>query len=295
MILHTAQLCDYLRHSSALGVQRDDHIQLVNAGEAHQRIHLGQAFAFQQQMIRAVAVDHGDTRKQSGKLLTAGIVLLNQLDGDPVPVQHGCQIEADPSTAAEHDPTDPACDNAKAAQQCRQILGGSRYKDTVSFPQDEVSFWRDGRPVSQNGAYQHPAICDAVHVAQRNIAQLAGSINPQFHDLRAALGKGVPLQKAGILQQMGDFLCRLVLRIDGHGQAKYILHGIDLLGVFRIPDSGNGVQLRIQAVRRGTAQQIDGIRVRCRDQQFRVLYPSLPEDAHGRAVSGDCHHIILFQ
>ena len=87
VILHAAELGDYLRNTSALSVQRRDHIQFINPRQTYQRVHLGQALAFQQQMIRAVAVNHSHTWQLCRKLLTAGVILLNELDGNAVLLQ----------------------------------------------------------------------------------------------------------------------------------------------------------------------------------------------------------------
>ena len=92
---------------------------------------------------------------------------------------------------------------------------------------------------------------------------------------------------------MGNFLGCLLLRVDGHGQAEHILHGIDLFRVLRVPDSGDGVQLRIQAMGRSAGEQIDLVGIRCRNQQIRFLHPCLQQGIHGCAVTGDRHDIIL--
>ena len=92
---------------------------------------------------------------------------------------------------------------------------------------------------------------------------------------------------------MGNLLSCLFLWVDGHGQTEHILHGIDLLSVLRIPDSGNGMQLWIEAVRRGTGQQVDFVRVRRGNQQIRLLHTRLQKGIHGSTVSGDRHHIVL--
>ena len=210
-----------------------------------------------------------------------------------MPVQHGCQVEADPPAAAEHDPAHPAGNNAQIAQQSRQVLSRGSHENAVAFPEDKVAVGRNGRAVSQNRADQHPATRNAVHIAERHIAQLAGCVNPQLHDLRAAFGKGIPLEKAGVLQQVGNLLSRLLFRIDGHGQAEHIFHGVDLFGIFRVPDSGDGVQLRVETVGCSAAQQVDGVSVCRRDQQLRLPDTGLLQNVHGRAVAGNRHHIVL--
>ena len=174
-------------------------------------------------------------------------------------------------------------------------MGRGGDEDPIPLPEDEITLRGDGGSAAQYRTDQHPAVDNAVHVAQRHVAQLAGLINAQLHDLHPPLGEGIPLQKARILQKIRNFLGGLLLRVDGHGQTEHILHGVDLLGILRIPDSGNGVQVGIQIVGSGAAQQVNLVRIRGGNQKICLLHACLKQDVHGHTVAGNRHHIVLLQ
>ena len=68
----------------------------------------------------------------------------------------------------------------------------------------------------------------------------------------------------------------------------------NLLCIFGIPDSADGVQLGIQGVGCGTAQQIDLIFAGGSDQQIRVFHTCLGKHIHGSTISVNSNHIIAF-
>ena len=295
MVFHPSQLGDHLGNSLALAVQGHNHVQLVHARQADQGIGFGQALTVKNRVIRAVAQNHRDLRQQCGQLPAPGLVLFHELDGNAVAIEHIRQVVADPAAAAEHNIAHPPGNDPQAAQHIGQIMGRGGDEDPIPLPEDEITLRGDGSSAAQYRTDQHPAVDNAVHVAQRHVAQLAGLINAQLHDLHPPLGEGIPLQKARILQKIRNFLGGLLLRVDGHGQTEHILHGVDLLGILRIPDSGNGVQVGIQIVGGGAAQQVNFVCIGGGNQKIRLLHACLEQDVHGHTVAGNRHHIVLLQ
>ena len=117
-------------------------------------------------------------------------------------------------------------------------------------------------------------------------------LHPQLHDLRAALGKGVPAEKAGVFEKPLNFRGGLVFGVDNQGQTEDIPHIINLLGVFRVADPGDGMKLRIHGVGRGAAQQIDFVLAGGGDEKIRVLDLGLGQHGHGGAVALHAEHIV---
>ena len=113
-----------------------------------------------------------------------------------------------------------------------------------------------GLAIADDGAHQHPALDDGVQPHQRLIPQLTVGADPQLHNVGAAVGKGVPVQKAGQPQQPLDLVGGLLFRVDGQGKGKHILQAVDLLGVFRVADAADGMDLGVDAVGGGAAQQV---------------------------------------
>ena len=230
-----------------------------------------------------------------GQLLTAVQITLNNLDRDAVFLQILGKIVADLAAAADHDPANPAGNNAEVFQKGGQVFGGSGNEDAVAFPEDEITVGSDGLALAQNGADQDTAFDDVVHIHQRHVAQLAGSVHTKFHDFRLALGEAVPLQEAGVLQQTFDFYGSLLFGIDGHGQTEFIAHGINLASIIRVADTGNGVQIFVHAVGGDAAQQIYFVHAGGGDEQVCFHNTCFLQNFHGSAIALDTHDVILLQ
>ena len=118
-------------------------------------------------------------------------------------------------------------------------------KNPVAFPQNKFSVRRNGFSVAQHHAHKHLAPDNGIQAVQRKIAQPTAGFHTQLNNFHPALCKGVPFQKTGVLQQPADLRCGLPLRIDSHGERKNVPHLINLVAVFRVADTCDGVQLRV--------------------------------------------------
>ena len=223
------------------GVEGNDHVHFVDSRQAYQRIAAGDALGFQTGLAGAVTLHDTGIGQHGGQLAAPGGVLLDELHVDPVLFQHFGQIVADPATAAEDDPPDPPGQDPQIFQQLRQVGGGGGDEDAVSFPQDEVAAGDGCAAGAQHGADQDLALDDAVHFNKAHVAQFAAGIHPQFDNFRPALGKGIPAQEAGVFQQPLDFRGGLIFRVHGHGKAEGLPHGKNLVGIFRVADTGDGM------------------------------------------------------
>ena len=94
------------------------------------------------------------------------------------------------------------------------------------------------------------------------------------------------------MQQSFDLLCRSLFRVDGHGKTECIPQFIDLICIFRIANSGDGVQLGIERMGGGAAQQIDLIFTCGCNQQISFFDTGLKQDGHRCAVTVDSHDIV---
>jgi hypothetical protein len=149
-------------------------------------------------------------------------------------------------------------------------------------------------PGAQHRAHEHLAFHDAVQPVQRRPREAAVLLHAQLHDLHAALGKGVPPQKARQAEQPLDLHGGLPLGVDRQRQRERIPHRKGLLRIFRIADACNRVQRGVQVVCRQAAQQVHLVRARRGDQQIRLVRAGLLERVHGRAVSVHGQQVVFF-
>ena len=230
--------------------------------------------------------------EQGTELFAAGQVLLHDHAADPGLEEAVGQIIADPAAAAEHDPPDLPGEDAQVFQQGSQVFGQGGDEQPVALPQCEVAAGGGGGTAPKHGTDQDLALDNGPQVSQLDVAQLAFGVYPQLYDFCPALGEGIPPEKAGVFQQPVDFRSGLVFGVDEHGQAEEVPHFEDLLGVLRIPDPGDGVQLRVHRVGGGAAQQIDFVRACGGDQQIRRLHTGLTQHLHRGAVALDGDHVV---
>lgn len=177
-------------------------------------------------------------------------------------------------------------------QQGRQVFGKGGDEQPVPLSQHEVAAGGDGLAAPQHGTHQDLAPDDALQIHQADVAQLAAGIYPQLNDLCAALGEGIPPEKARVFQQPVDLRGGLVLGIDEHGQTEGLPHFENLLGVFRIPHPGDGVELLVHGVGRGAAEQVYFVCTGGGDEQIGVLHTGLPQHIHGCAVALNGDHVV---
>ena len=64
------------------------------------------------------------------------------------------------------------------------------------------------------------------------------------------------------------------------------------MGIFGIADSGNGVELWVQAVGGHAAKQVHFVRIGHSNEKIRILHAGLAQSGHGGAVALNSHHII---
>ena len=230
--------------------------------------------------------------KQSAELLAPGGIAFHDDAADTGLLQPGRQIIADPSAAAEHDPPDLPGEDAQIFKQGGQVLGKGGDKQPVPLPQDKVAAGGDGGASPQDGADQDLAADDGPHIRQTDVAQLAAAVHPELHDLRSALGKGVPPQEARVFEQPVNFRGGLVFRVNEHGQAEKLPHLENLLGILGVAYPGDGVKLGIHGVGGGAAQKVNFICPGGGDQQVRVPDTGLTKHVHGCAVALDGHDIV---
>ena len=129
---------------------------------------------------------------------------------------------------------------------------------------------RNSLTVADNRTDQNLCLDDAIELAQGDVAQFATGVNSQLHDLGTALGEGVSTGETGVAQKALHFGSGLLFRINDHGKTKGITHLIDLVGVFRVTDTGDGMKLFVDAVGCGAAKKIDLVSVGNGDQQIRI-------------------------
>ena len=219
-----------------------------------------------------VSVDDGRVGEQFGELPAPVIVLFHDGDGNTALLQCCGQIDAHAATAAEQAVSHAAGDDTQIFQQCGQILGGSRNEYAVTLLEGKGTTVRNQcMAAPQDSADQNAAFDNAGQIHQLCAQKLAFGINTQLHNLGTALGEDITAQEAGEFQKPLDFVGSLTLRIDGHGQTENITQLIDLVVVFRITDTCDGMQFGVNAMGSGAAQQIDFIRIGSGDQQIRIL------------------------
>ena len=248
-----AELGDDLGHPLGHAVEGDNHIELIQTRQGHQGVTLRKPLAVQQILVRSISVDDLRIGEQSAELLAPGGIAFHDDTADTGLLQSGCQIVADPSAAAEHDPPDLPGENAQVFQQSGQVLGKGGDKQPVTLPQNKVAAGGNGGAPPQDGADQNLAADNGPHVCQPHIAQLAAAVYPEFYDLRPALGEGIPPQEARVFEQPVNFRGGLIFGIDEHGQAKKLPHLENLFRVLRVPDPGDGVQFGVHGVGGGAA------------------------------------------
>ena len=132
-------------------------------------------------------------------------------------------------------------------------------------------------------ADQHPDFEGLIQVHQHQAVQFAAFLHRNLDDFGAALGKGIPFQKGGVLHQPEDLLGGGALGVHHHVQPHALLEQIDVLGVFGAPHAGDGVGAA-QLPGDHAAEDIGLIGVGDRDQKIGVRYACGLLDLHGSPV-----------
>ena len=155
-----------------------------------------------------------------------------------------------------------------------------------------MSGWNLHNPSAAHCADKHLAFDNIFQIHQCHIAEFTSFLNPQLHDFHTAFCKCFPLQEARIADQPFNLARRLFFRIHHKRKGIDIPHGKNLLAVFGITDSCNGVNSRIQTMGSHTTEQIDFIRTGGCNEQIRLFHIRTLQHAHGGTVSLYPHNIV---
>ena len=105
-------------------------------------------------------------------------------------------------------------------------------------------------------------------------------------------GETLSLQESRIFEQAGNFLSCLSFGIDDQRQRKHFAHGVCLLNILRITDTGNGMHLRIHRMHGNARKQVDFIGVGRRDENIHLINSRFFQHRLGCGVSLQGDHVI---
>ena len=115
--------------------------------------------------------------------------------------------------------------------------------------------------------------------------------NLKFNQLRLSVCKGVDLQCGGQIQNAGDLVGSLQLRVDNHGKFQFVPQVADLSAVIRCAYTGDGSTVAY-TLGNGTAQQIQLVRFGDSNQQVSVFNACLHLYTVAGAIAHNAHDIV---
>ena len=273
-------------------VKRGQDVQLVESGHRNHRVRLTQFLPLQHRLDRRVSLNHRRVRQHLGEMLAPLPVDLNDLDADALLQQHGGKIVAVSSAADQKHVPDLLRHVSDAVQKDRQIPRGGRNEQPVALADHEIAVRRDRLSVAQRRADQHLTVRDLAQLIQRLVAERALLVHPDLDDFHQSVGEFFPFQEPRVAEQAVDFPRSLTLRVDRQRQGEHLSHRVGGLRVIRRTDPGDGMKVRVHAVRRQAAEQIDFILPRRCDQKIRRINARVPQHLHRRTVALNRHDVI---
>lgn len=157
--------------------------------------------------------------------------------------------------------------------------------DRVAGPQLEGAGWNIYFSAALYAADQ--GLCAAGkrgQIAQIPAAQRVVLREQEFDDLHPALGKRLAFQRGRKTEQVQNLHRGGTVGIDNHAEPKLLFQKSEQVGVFRIAHARDGV-LYAQFAAEHTAQDIDLVGGRRRDQQIGFPHARIPLRLQGRSVA----------
>ena len=201
-------LGDDLRHALAGGIEGDEDVFLIHAGEGCEGVHGFQAFLQQDFLLRAVAADDHRTGQLFADLLALLAVLVDDLDAGAAGQQHLGKVKAHAAGAEDHNAPGLLLHQAHHAQELLDFRGRCGKFNAVAAFQSEGAV-RDAdivaalhRTDQEFGLLVLLAQLHQLHAAQGGILA-----HDQLHHFKVAAGEILDLDRAGKLEHMVEFLC----------------------------------------------------------------------------------------
>ncbi len=273
------------------GIQGQQNIFLIDAGEGHHRLGPLDALLPQQLLVGAVAVDDDRFWQQNGQLLAPLPLDLDDLHINAHAQKLLCQIIRGLSPADKHGVAHPVGLEADVLQKLFAHRAGGGKGQDIPRPDDIIAPGNGDLPVPLGGTDQdigRDALAqrDQVHAVQHIALR-----HLELDQIGLSVGEGVDLQRGGQVEDAGDLCRRLHLRIDDHGQAQLFPQIAGLLAVIGGAHPGDGGAVA-HLLGHGAAQQIQLVRFGDGDEQIGLFQPGLLQNAVAGAVAHDAHDVI---
>ena len=273
------------------GVHGQDDIRLVQAGQRHKGVHVGDAFLAQQLGVGTVAVDDQHTGEFFAHLLAASGVAVNNGHALLDVLQFLDEVVGHPACTDDHHVVGLCFEEVQLAEEGFQVEGRGRQVNLIPRLQGGRAGGDDGLVAAGDSADQNFYTDVAVEIGQLQAHQRVVVGQAVLNQLEPLAAELLALDGRGKAQHAGDFPRGGLLRVDDHRQAQFVAHKVQLLFVLRVADTRDGV-LGAQFFGDQAGQNVDLVAGRGGDKQVCAVLEGFLLDLIAAAVAGHSAHII---
>ena len=217
-------------------------------------------------------------------------VLFNDLHRDTRAVEDGAKVLGSLAAAHHHNVLHGAVLVAHGAEELKGVAGGGDDRDDILLGEDEMTVGDVGLVPALHGADQHVAGELGDHVLDRHTRKDTALGDLVFEQLHPSAGEGVDPDGRGETQDTGDLGGGGLLGVDDHSQAQLVLEVARLAAVGGVLDSGDGLAVA-RLLGDETAEQVQLVGARDRDEQVGLLDPRLLLEGMGGSVAHEAHDV----
>ena len=271
------------------GVGGGQEVQLVPLREHHEGVEGGHALLLQHVGLRAVAADDLGLRRHVLDKAAFGLALFEDLHPDAHGQELPCQIHRRAAAADDHDIPRALPVDGDVAEQLVDVLRRADDADIVPRLEDEIAAGYVDLIAPLHGADERAVAEPAVIIPQRHAAEPVLLRDPQLHQLRLPLGKGLDLRGGGEAQHAADLVCRGAVGVYRQRKAELVPQEHHLAVMLLLPHAGDGV-LRAELAADHAAEDVRLVGVGRGDEKIRLIRPGQAQDVRVR-VPAYGHHV----
>ena len=284
-------LCHHLAGVHLGGIHCQNDVRLVQTGQRHKGVHLGDALLAQQLGVRAVPVDDQHAGELLAHFLAAGRIAVD--DGDALldVLQLLDEVVGHPACADDHDIVCLLLKEVQPAEEGLKVPGRGGQIDLIPRLQRKGTGGYDRLTAACDRTDQDLDADVAVEVCQLQADQRVVLGQAVFDQLKPLAAELLALDGRGEAQHPRDLAGGGLFRVDDHRQAQLIAHKAQLLLILRVADTSNGV-LRAELFRHKAGKDVDLIAGGRGNQKIRTVLERLLLDLIAATVAGHAAHII---
>ena len=272
------------------GVQGEQDVLLVHAGEGRERAAGGQTLLVEQLAVGAVAVDNGCRRQLFRQKLTALQTFFDDLDRNAGIEQDPREEKGDLAAADEHGGLDRRTRHADLVEEELLLLRGDNDRDVVARVQNEVALGDIGLVAAADHAQQHIGAQKGIDLAYRHALQTGLSRNADVEQLDAAACERADADRRRKTYQTGNDAGGRKLGIDRHGNTELVADKAEIGHILRITHARDRMAVGSLSGDQ-TGEKVDLVVCRDRDDEVGVLHARLEQNLIACAAAGNSREV----